>query len=459
MISLPPSLSRRRQQTLALFVIGLLCAWFWLVAAHRINDQPYAGFASVFVTGCGDFEHFYHAALAMREGRDPYSAGVHGYIYPPLIAFLFMPLTFFPVKTAAWIMLLVNMAMGVGCAWLAASEVVRRFDADDSRSSVPVVAAVTLLLSATRLRGEIQMWQTNIPMMLAVLLALRFLDARPRAAGLLLGLAVNIKYLPLVYLPYLLLRRRFEAAAWFVLGIAVFAVLPALASGWGANLHHWAIAASGMARLLGIATTGAEVANVDPMSVGHSISITSGIARTLGNAFTPSQVLVLVGALALVAAAALWRVYVISDKPALRWPRAADQQAQPYLGMVALEWMALMSLALAFSPQTNPRHTSLLLMAFAPLAAMLCLPRRNLSRWPALAATAILFFGLALPPNTPQFAREIIWWRDVGGAGWCMLLMLPFFLVAGFRHLDAQRAEVAAVGQRRDARLAARARI
>jgi hypothetical protein len=58
------------------------------------------------------------------------------------------------------------------------------------------------------------------------------------------------------------------------------------------------------------------------------------------------------------------------------------------------------------------------------------------SRWPVFAATAILFFGMVFPPNTPEFIRQLVWWREVGGAGWCMVLMLPFYFTAGFLHLD-----------------------
>jgi len=438
---LRPALPPRRLQAFAAgALLGLVCLWFWLVAAHRIDDAPYPGFASVFVTGCGDFEHFYQAAWAMREGRDIYSAGVHGYIYPPLIAFAFIPLTLLPVKSAALLMLVVNLALALACAWLAAAEFMRRFEMELSFERVIVVAAVTLLLAAPKLRSELQMWQTNVPMLFALLLALRWLDARPRWAGVLLGLAVNIKYLPLVYLPYLLLRRRFRAAAWFGAGIVGVALLPALVTGWSANLNHWATALSGIARLLGLGSLATEVANVDPITIGHSISITSGIARALASGHVlalPAAGALVVGAMLLLAC-----VYRRAGVPALRWPSANAQVSQPYLGTLALEWGALLALALAFSPQTNPRHTCLLLMVFAPLAAMLCAPRPAASRWPALAASAILFCGLVLPPNTPQFASELARWRELGGAGWCMLAMLPFFVWAGLRHLDARRAVI-----------------
>jgi hypothetical protein len=48
-----------------------------------------------------------------------------------------------------------------------------------------------------------------------------------------------------------------------------------------------------------------------------------------------------------------------------------------------------------------------------------------------------VFLGFALPPNIPEFARQLAWWGKVGGAGWCMLAMLPFLFLAGFDHLAA----------------------
>ena len=72
---------------------------------------------------------------------------MRGYIYPPLIAFLFMPLTFVSVQTAALIMLFVNMTLVLCCAWLVATEVTRRFDIDTSFDSVILVVALTTLLS------------------------------------------------------------------------------------------------------------------------------------------------------------------------------------------------------------------------------------------------------------------------------------------------------------------------
>lgn len=425
------------------FLPGLLTllaiyAWFWVVVSHRIGGVPYSGFASVFVTGCGDFEHFYHGALALRDGADLYASGVRGYIYPPLLAFLFIPLTAFSVQTAAWIMLVVNLGLGLMCAWVMAGETLRRLDIEATLARVAAVAALATLFAATKLRSEFQMWQTNILLMAALVLALRFLDSRPRLAGLLLGLAFDIKYLPIVFLPYLLLRRRFVAAGWFCIGIVAFALMPALVTGWSTNLRYWAQALSGIAQLFGISTLGVPPANIDPIGVGHSISITSGVSRLLGDA-PHGLALAVVAGIAAATVMLLWRVYRRVEMPLLTWPSVEQQSGQPWRALIVLEWAALIALDLAFSPQTNPRHASLLLMTFVPMAALLCFPKAGAPRWPAWAGTGILLFGMLYPPNLPSMLQELAWWRHVGGTGWCMALALPFFFAAGFAQLRPKR--------------------
>ncbi len=435
----------------SLAALLLVYAWFWVVSAHRVYGVPFEGFAHTFVTGCGDFEHFYRGAKAMREGTDPYASGVRGYIYPPLIAFLFMPLTFVSVQAAAVVMLALNMALALLCTFIACKEALRRFELDQSFGELLTAVALTTVLAAPRLRSELQMWQTNLLMLAATLLALRWLDSRPKWAGLMLGLAVNIKYLPLIYLPYLLLRRRYTAAAWFVLGIAAFALLPAVWTGWTANGQHWATAASGIAQLFGIKAQAVEsaaavkAANIDALTVGHSMSITSGMARIVAADAWPALKWLLSAGIACIVLSALALVYRRFGLPLLVWPRAAAQSAAPYRAIVALEWAALMAVALAFSPQTNPRHLVLLLLVFALLAVLLCAPAEGIkraglsaSRGFALTALVVMMAGLSLPPGTPEFATQLAWWRKVGGPGLSLVVMLPLLFAACFYKINSR---------------------
>ena len=71
--------------TIGLILLGAIL-FFVLRGFSRVDEQH-----------LGDFRHFYWAAEAMRNGLNPYLSGApgmrHGYIYPPLVAWLYVPLS------------------------------------------------------------------------------------------------------------------------------------------------------------------------------------------------------------------------------------------------------------------------------------------------------------------------------------------------------------------------------
>jgi hypothetical protein len=63
-----------------------------------------------------DFQFYYEAAVRVRHGESPYLAG--GYVYPPLLALLLVPLTRFDYLTARWIWFGFSHAVFLGAGWL-----------------------------------------------------------------------------------------------------------------------------------------------------------------------------------------------------------------------------------------------------------------------------------------------------------------------------------------------------
>ena len=90
-------------------------------------------------------------------------------------------------------------------------------------------------------------------LVLSMVLALYWLDRRPVLAGLALAVGISVKYVPIIGLIYLALRRRWTAAIATVAGCALFALLPALSVGWTTNLHYQQMANRGLAVLFGVA--------------------------------------------------------------------------------------------------------------------------------------------------------------------------------------------------------------
>src|SRR3954471_14456009 len=86
-------------QVAAVALLGVF-AYLLFQNLHRVRDQNHLS----------DFRHFYYAGEAMREHRNPYLAWKGGYVYPPLLAFLYMPLTQFPIEQAAQVAEVIDVA-------------------------------------------------------------------------------------------------------------------------------------------------------------------------------------------------------------------------------------------------------------------------------------------------------------------------------------------------------------
>ena len=303
--------------------------------------------------------------------------------------------------------------------------------------TISAIALTAVLLTADKVKGELQMWQTNGPVLLLFTAALWLLDRRPLLCAAALGLAFNIKFLPIVLLPYLLLRRRWVAAGAFPVFAVGFALLPAVLTGWETNLRYQEIAYSGLFRLMGVAAPSGRAANIEHISVAFSVSISSALARLTG-AHGLVGVALPTGLVALAALAAAAWMYRRNGVAFLYRPDGArvDPTTSAVTGM---EWACLMTAVLVFSPQTNTRHLCLLLFVNTLAAVLLLCPRPGVNRLPLLIGTAVLVLGLVFPPGSQNFGEQVgVWcagalqfWHFVGGPCWCALAMLRALLWVG----------------------------
>ena len=228
----------------------------------------------------GAFETFYSAAEAIRKGANPYQlpAKVYAYIYPPLYAFLLQPLTCLSPPAAAHVMLAINAGCIFAALLLAARAMLGRLGASVNAASVGWVSLAAAIIAVVPIHNELRGLETNSLLLLSFVLALYWLDRRPILAGVALAAAINIKYLPIIVLPWLLLRRRYTAAVATVLWTIALALLPATTLGMSTNLTYLQFALGGLLHLAGVQTPDA-VAQVHTTDVYSSISVTSALAR------------------------------------------------------------------------------------------------------------------------------------------------------------------------------------
>ena len=176
-----------------------------------------------------DFTAYVGAARALRAGQDPYLS-VPPYLYPPLLAALLVPLTFVPVKGAAWGWAVASAAALATAAFLVAGESTRI-------ARVLVLALLFAPFAATQ-------WnlQANAFVLLLIVLARAALDEKHQiGGGVALGLSIALKPFALVAVLALLLVGRWRAAL-FAAGTALSSfllVLPFLGvTGAAASAGH-----------------------------------------------------------------------------------------------------------------------------------------------------------------------------------------------------------------------------
>jgi hypothetical protein len=375
----------------------------------------------------GDFTHFYAAAEAVRAGADVRESGEGGYIYPPLFAFLLQPLTLISQDRAAMVWLGLNAGLLFLSTVLASAQGAARFAPVRAGHATLVLASVGFLLTLDKTRATLNQEQTDSLVLLGFVLALVWLERRPALAGLAIGFAANIKYLSLITLPYLLIRRRWAAASWAAGSTIAWALLPAVSLGWAENLRALSGSLAGLMRAVGLAG-GSGAANIHPADWHLSLSVTSAVSRLVGPeapALVKGVAVMLVGLAVLGVAGAVYKARgrsLIGREPA---------ETPSGRAATALEWCGLIVASLAFGPQTTGRHLVLLLAVHPFAAAIFLRPGPLAQRGLLVAGVVLLQLGMVLPPGGKAFEAALDSWRAVGGASWCMLAMYMAMLWVG----------------------------
>lgn len=390
-----------------------------------------------------DFFCFYEAAVAAKDGQNLYAKEVRngGYIYPPLLAMLLVPLAHLPANAAALAWKLGTIVLMVVATYLAAGETRRRLALPVEPNGGLAVAALAWILLADKIVAELQLGQCDFLLIIPFVLALRWMERKPIAAGAVLGFAFHIKYLALIFLPYLIVRGRWKMAGSMLASIGAFAVLPSLYFGWETNLAYLRSAFQGMDRMAHGATAdgaASTVANIYPIQWIRSVSFPSVGARVAdamggGAWWMPTMVAGLVLAIVCVA----WSLYASRGQALLAGRVLRDDDSAPARpAVVLLEWCGLIVAALLFSPQTTARHMILLFPVFVAAAQLVLRGRAGTPRGPIAVGLLVLLLALVLPPGGGNSAA-LNAWRWIGGASWALTSMYLLFLASGLREARA----------------------
>jgi len=348
----------------------------------------------------GDFHTFYQAGQFVVLHRDIYTAGPNSsqmYVYPPLIAVLCAPLSHLSILSAAHVWLIINVFALLVSVLLGTRAMLWRLGIQNA--AAPWIAALLVaLLSENELRAVLTMLETDPIMLLMFTLALWYLDEKPVVSGLALAFAFNIKYLPIVALPLLIIRRRWTAAIAMILGSIFFALAPSMVLGWHEDLRCLRVSIGGLLRWVGISPEASGSIKVHDIGDSLSVSVTSMLGRVLRpHGVTNSQVMVVAAGVGALCLAVVQSMYRFRKLPMWRWPAARMQDRSPFKSLLAMEWAGLITIALAFSPDTNTRHLVLAVLVNALGAAVVLKSGMGNYRLVAWAGMLVILLGFIMP--------------------------------------------------------------
>jgi hypothetical protein len=237
----------RRLLTVSLIVVFIVLV-LPLYALKGLNDSLDHARGTGTVGGI-DFKAYYIAADMLRAGKDFYDVQQQAeevqarglplnesyYIYPPLLAIVFVPLTVLPMQEAAQVWFFLNMALYV----LSLVIITRVLDLNRYREALPLLWILAFLFPP----ALFTMYKGQVNIVILLLLALTYwLCTRHRQvpAGLALGVATMVKIIPVLLLPYAFWKKRYALGLTAVSAICILAILGLLIAGVGPHRTYLA---------------------------------------------------------------------------------------------------------------------------------------------------------------------------------------------------------------------------
>jgi alpha-1,2-mannosyltransferase len=177
-----------------------------------------------------DFGAYLGAARDVLDGRPLYSTFLQhpfpdptlrpAYIYPPAFALLVTPLGLLPPALAGAIWLIINQAALAATMWI----VLRWLRPTSWAVAAIIVGTVTFY----PLWIDVVQGQANLPVLFLTVLGIAGVIRGDTRFGLTIGIAAALKLTPALLLLWLVLDRRFRAAAWMLGGLVAASALAAL---------------------------------------------------------------------------------------------------------------------------------------------------------------------------------------------------------------------------------------
>jgi len=183
------------------------------------------------------FTGYTQVGEVVLQGGDPYGLPIN--TWPPFFLFLAAGLALL-ARVSLPIALLLWQLGSVATVW-GSCRLMARLVGEEPAPFTSSAVLVPVLMTARLLQEHLQHTQINLYVMFLVLLAFYlFQRRREPLGGLALATATSLRAVPLLFLPYLLYKRAWRAAAWTAAFLLVLnVVLPLVTLGAATTAERW----------------------------------------------------------------------------------------------------------------------------------------------------------------------------------------------------------------------------
>lgn len=169
------------------------------------------------------------------------------FTYPPAFAFVMTPFALMPAGLKVVVWYLITVAAAVGCYRLAERVTAKMFGDTFNDIELAWLRIVSIVLSIKFVLAVLENQAYDLLSFIFIMLGLGGLvGGRAMLGGAALGIAAAIKATPVIFLPYLIVKKRFAAAAAFAVALLLLSFAPDIVFGAPAGgegyfmawLHH-----------------------------------------------------------------------------------------------------------------------------------------------------------------------------------------------------------------------------
>lgn len=221
--------------------LAALKSKYALFAALLVVIFSTAGVYFVATSRFVDFPVYYWSGVSLLNGRTDlyapdFSWGIlMDYRYPPLFLILFCPLSLLPFPVASFVWWMFCLLQIAACAYF----VQKLVEESGFAQKFPIIWLVVLFLVGQYFVMAIKYGNAHLLVTCLLFGSFYFVTKRKTVwlAALLIALAISFKIVPVLTLPYFVIKRRWKYLGFVAAFLVILNLLPALYFGFGKNLQ------------------------------------------------------------------------------------------------------------------------------------------------------------------------------------------------------------------------------